>query len=299
MKEKPAITVVIPTHNRPELVSGAIESVLEQIWQDFEIIVIDDGLEKRARSMVETFNDERIHYIEHQENKGCSAAKNTGMQNAQGKYIAILDDDDRWYPQKLEKQYQALEEVGRDVGFSFTAVIEEFENRQGRTQVPEGVGDYLDFALCRFSGLIDSAMVYRREVFETVGGLDETYPTHTGAEYAIRVARAFKGVGINEPLVWRDMRQEYEHMGSDIQKRIRGRGMLLEQYCEEFEKRPAYLAKHLTQLARFYRDVGEYKKARENIKKALSYGFSFKRVLQYLMLLGGGAGYKIFYIFWK
>lgn len=275
----PTVSVLIATCNRPEQLSRAIQSVLEQTYQEFEIIVVDDGLEKRAEDVVAQFVDERIIYIKHEKNKGCSAAKNTGIREARGIYIAILDDDDKWLSEKLEKQIAALEKSPEDVGFCFTGATEEFSDRTAHTQVPEGVDDYTEFALRTFSGMIDSAMVYKKEVFDTVGGLDESYPTHTGAEFVIRVAKQFRGVGINEPLVWRDMRGEYTHMGSSIHNRIKGREMLLAQYGEEFKEYPHFLAKHLEQLGRFYRDVGEYRNAQSTFFKAFRLQPRIKRLL--------------------
>ena len=88
------VSVIIPTHNRPEYVGRAIKSVLNQTYQDFEIIVVDDGLEKRAEPVINKITDSRIKYIKHEQEKGGSAARNTGIRAAQGEYIAFLDNDD-------------------------------------------------------------------------------------------------------------------------------------------------------------------------------------------------------------
>lgn len=275
------------------MLKRAIESVLAQTFQDFEIVVVDDGLKERAKQIVDELGDRRVRYIAHSENKGCSAAKNTGINNARGRYVAILDDDDMFLPEKLKRQVAALEAAPADVGFSFTAGWERFDDRETRTNVPEGVGDYFDFALRKFSGLIDSSMMYKREVFQKVGGLDESYPTHTGAEIAIRVSSVFRGVGINIPLIWRDVRSSFEHMASSTHKRIKGREMILAQYAAEFAKRPRYLAKHLKRLSDFYRDIGDYGKAREVLRRALHTDLRLRYLLAYFGLLCGGLGYRL------
>ena len=80
----PLVSVIIPTYNRPDFVGKAIQSVLNQMFQDFEILVVDDGTKVRAKKVVEAFKDPRIRYIIHETNKGCAAAKNTGAQHARG-----------------------------------------------------------------------------------------------------------------------------------------------------------------------------------------------------------------------
>lgn len=292
MEKAPLVTVVIPTYNRLDLLPNAVDSVLKQTFQDFEIIVVDDGMEKRAREVVECYKDKRIRYIKHATSKGCSGAKNTGIKNAHGRYIAFLDDDDTWMPEKLKIQATILSDTPEDVGFSFTAALEVFDNREATTDVPEGIGDYFDFGLRRFSGMIASSLMFKGEVFEKVGYLDEAFPTHTDIELLLRVTQKYRGVGINKPLVRRAMQSGHMQMGSNIKNRIRGREMLLERYHEEFARRPLFLAKHLTQLGMFYRTIGEYGKAREVFKKALSLNFRFLRLAHYLSMFFGARMYR-------
>src|SRR3989344_9216027 len=100
----PKISVIIPTHNRPELLKKAVGSVLSQTYKDLEVIVVDDCMEKRADSVIKEFNDSRIKHIQHQEEKGGSAARNTGIRASSGEFIAFLDDDDEGVPGKIEIQ---------------------------------------------------------------------------------------------------------------------------------------------------------------------------------------------------
>lgn len=102
------VSAIIPTHNRQELVTEAIQSVLAQSYRDFEIIVVDDGSTDSTRSVVQAFTDPRLRYI-HQENAGLAAARNTGIRAARGDFVAFLDDDDVWFPEKLSWQVTVLQ----------------------------------------------------------------------------------------------------------------------------------------------------------------------------------------------
>jgi len=98
------VSVIIPTYNRAHLVGRAIRSVLNQTYQDFEIIVVDDCSTDNTEEIVKGFNDHRIRYMRHDRNRGGSAARNTGIKASQGKYIAFLDSDDEWLLKKAESR---------------------------------------------------------------------------------------------------------------------------------------------------------------------------------------------------
>ena len=102
--KQPVVSVVIPTYNRAELVLRAINSVLGQTYQNLEIVVVDDYSQDNTEEVVTAIKDKRINYHRHDSNQGGSAARNTGIEQARGQYIAFLDSDDVWLSQKLELQ---------------------------------------------------------------------------------------------------------------------------------------------------------------------------------------------------
>ena len=106
MKKNPTVSVVIPTYNRAPLIGRSIKSVLNQTYQDFEIIIVDDASTDNTKEVVSNFNDERIRYIQHEENKGEAAARNTGIKATRCDYIAPQDSDDEWIPEKLSTQIE-------------------------------------------------------------------------------------------------------------------------------------------------------------------------------------------------
>ncbi|HTT97994.1 MAG TPA: glycosyltransferase [Rhizomicrobium sp.] len=113
----PLFSVVIPVYNRADVVGDAIRSVLAQTCQDFEIVVVDDGSHDNPRPIIEAFNDPRIHFYA-QANGGGGAARNKGIDLAQGKFIAFLDSDDVYLPEHLETMRRLLDGTARTVGYA-------------------------------------------------------------------------------------------------------------------------------------------------------------------------------------
>lgn len=102
------MSVILPTFNRSSVLPRAIDSVLNQTLNDLELIIVDDGSTDETQTVIEAYEDERIQYIEHSTNMGVSQARNTGLRASRGEYVAFLDSDDTWLPQKLERQVTHL-----------------------------------------------------------------------------------------------------------------------------------------------------------------------------------------------
>lgn len=117
------ISVVIPTHNRADLLSRAIVSVMNQTYKDIEIVVVSDGSTDNTKNVVEKFarDDARIRFIEYFPAKGGNIARNIGIEHSVGEYLAFLDDDDEWTPRKLEKQLNVLKNDSQ-IGLVYTGV---------------------------------------------------------------------------------------------------------------------------------------------------------------------------------
>lgn len=113
----PFFSVVVPVYNRAAVLGDAIASVRAQSFQDFEIVVVDDGSDDNPRAVVETFNDPRIRFIR-QNNAGGGAARNAGIDHAHGRFIAFLDSDDMFLPEHLERMHRLLENTSDLVGYA-------------------------------------------------------------------------------------------------------------------------------------------------------------------------------------
>ena len=117
----PTVSVIIPTLNRAQLVHRAIQSVLKQTYEDLELIVVDDGSTDDLAGSLSRIEDPRFRLVSHAENRGPAAARNTGISEALGQYVAFLDSDDYWLPNKLEVQLEFMRSSDEGIRLSCTA----------------------------------------------------------------------------------------------------------------------------------------------------------------------------------
>lgn len=163
------VSVVISIYNMERYVAAAIRSVLEQTYSRFELLLVDDGSTDSSLEQCRRFKDSRIRLIR-QKNRGAAGAKNTGLRCAQGDYVALLDADDLWMPQKLEKHVAHLERdqtVG--LSFSYSAMIDAAGRPLGLRQIPRKLTNITPaYVLCRNPVGNGSSPVIRRETMEAI-----------------------------------------------------------------------------------------------------------------------------------
>ena len=199
----PSVSVIIPTYQRPHLVSQTIESVLAQTYTDYEIIVVNDGSTDNTKEVLASFGD-KITVI-NQENQGVAAARNTGIMAARGRYIAFLDHDDLWQPNKLKKQIACLEShpnfglVYSDM-FYFNDVGLFPDTYAKLYPVPPVQHCWTLFV--RNTIPTCSVVVVRRECLDDVGLFDETMPPCDDYDLWLRLIEKWPICFINEPLVY-------------------------------------------------------------------------------------------------
>lgn len=169
----PKVSVIIPTYNAEKYIAETINSVVGQTFQDFEILVVDDGSPDKSVEICQQFADPRIKIIR-QANRGLPGARNTGIRHAEGEFIAFLDADDVWCPEKLQKHVQHLDNAPQvGISFSYSAFINEVGALTGLCQKPKKLRDITPgYVLCRNPVGNGSAAVIRRAVFEEIKYLD-------------------------------------------------------------------------------------------------------------------------------
>ena len=193
----PTFSVIIPTYNRAHTLPRAIESVLNQTLQDFELIVVDDGSTDDTKRIANYYP---VIYI-YQENSGVSAARNMGIKAARGKYIAFLDSDDEWKKEKLATQYRFFQD-NPDFLIHQTDEIwirnGKFLNKKRYHQKKEGNIFYNSLHLCLIS---PSAVAIKKELFEEVGLFREDFEVCEDYELWLRVTRRYPVGYTPKPLV--------------------------------------------------------------------------------------------------
>ncbi len=195
----PGVSVVITTYDRAERLRQALESVAAQTYRDFEVIVVDDGSTDHTRQIAESFSGRvpSLRYVR-QVNGGQSKALNTGIRMARGEYLAFLDDDDVWVPQKLARQVPMLE-IDPGIGLVYSAVVCTRNGAPLRRQ-PEQPGWTLREMVERICFVHGSSVVARRECFDHAGMFDETMPRVKDFDMWLRIARHYRLGFVDEAL---------------------------------------------------------------------------------------------------
>jgi glycosyltransferase involved in cell wall biosynthesis len=257
------VSVIIPTHNRAESLGSAITSVLNQTFQDFEIIIIDDASKDHTREVITNFNDTRIKVIHNQGSKGAAGSRNIGIMNASHEYIAFLDDDDEWLPEKLKMQIRLLDSSPPEVGGVCT----------GRFEVDKIGGGVLSIYnpemshLSKGNFITTSSVLLRRECFEKCGLFDENMPTSSDYDMWIRISKKFSFKIINNTLV-----NYYIHENSltfNNEKKIRGLEILFEKHDDFFKEDYKEYSRQYLILGVCYCFKGELQKGRKAFRKAI------------------------------
>lgn len=199
----PTVSVVIPVYNGENYLRLAIESVLHQTFQDFEIIVIDDGSKDSTPDIAQSFGD-RVRYVR-QENAGVAAAVNHGIRLARGRYFAWLSHDDLWAPEKLSAQLEALQRVdGPAVCYTDIKLIDGEGKAFDEKELPLPNRNDLVRAILRLEPVLYAAysLVFELRCFEQVGLYDLKKRHTQDADMLLRLARSFPFVRVPEKLTF-------------------------------------------------------------------------------------------------
>ena len=190
MKQK--VSVIIPTYKSGETLIRAVDSVLNQSYQNFQVIVVDDNnpdseYRLRTEKLMEKYsNEERVIYLKHKENKNGSAARNTAFAYSSGDYIAFLDDDDFFLPTKLAHQVNFLNQYN-EFGGCYCWRLDKGENVCGTYE-----GDFSYELLALEFTPYTSAIMIRRECYEALHGFDESFRRHQDFEFLLRFFEKYK-----------------------------------------------------------------------------------------------------------
>lgn len=203
------ITVVIPAFNREKTILKCLESAVNQTYEPQEVLVIDDGSSDHTRELVLTFTSDKVRLL-CQEHKGAQAARNAGIKNAKGNYIAFLDSDDEWVCDKLEKQAAVLKEKPDAVVYTNCYVVRGAARSVWNTP---GTSGRVYEELLQHPGPMFQGMTVSRKALADVGLLDEKVPAYQEWDTSIRLAEKYEMIHMEEPLFYYNL-----HDGETISK---------------------------------------------------------------------------------
>ena len=298
MSSRPLVSVVIPTYNRDLQTIAAMKSVLAQTYPNIEIIVVDDGTTNGSDLTIQQFISQetneghQISFIR-QANQGASVARNTGILNARGEFIAFLDSDDSWEPEKLEYQIQALERFKDDCGVCFTDArlvnnsgmdVSSFHTHGRNYKEIMGVDRNASQLLAEsFSGFWVSSLVVRAEIARRIGGFSRDISFVEDRDFHFRLSLV-TGIGyVNKQLIRTD--RTPSPAGSSIRPwdkvevQFRQQEKMLEKWLNMVPPLPPELHRTVERTlgalyshwANWYLENGCYEQAREAVSRALEH----------------------------
>lgn len=279
------VSVVIPTYNRAALIERSVKSALAQSHRDVEVVVIDDASTDETVSVLATIDDPRLRVIELERNGGQCKARNRGVREAQGRYVAFLDSDDEWLPTKVARQLERFE-AGDRPGVTYTGMwVDDGTSRNDVLARVEGESfeEFLTLpGPITTTGLMVDAEMVREEL-----SFDETIGCAVEGDLLIRISRDHVVGRVPEPLYVRYLHGG-EQISSETRCYARARRQILDKYADDFRQRPRLAAACMFRLALTERKVGDYTQARRTVLEAARVdptNLRFK-VLSFLASLG-------------
>ncbi len=198
------VSVIVLTFNRAQLVTETIDSILNQTFGDFELIVVDNESLDNTEEIIGSYTDERIRYFRNQNNGVLAVNRNYGIRVANGEYVAFCDDDDIWMPEKLEKEVLEIEKDSQ-IGLVCTNAVNFDTEGEHGNRIKDHPGDkYFTFeSLIWGNRVIGSTALARKDVIEAVGMLDEDPLISPSDDYELwlRIAKRYRIKYIDQPLI--------------------------------------------------------------------------------------------------
>ena len=262
----PKVSIILPTYNRAKFIVETIESIRNQTYPDWELLILDDGSDDNTEELITCFKDERIQFHQMGRMGIVGKMKNMGLERVSGELIAFIDSDDLWAVTKLEKQVAALQQYP-EAGFCITGgynfrkpeePIDYFYKQK------EGIRYDNFFIDCFQSGVAGytQALMVRKKCLAVTGNFIEE-GLFSDAEFIIRLAHQFKAVILFEPLFYRRLHETNES-SSNWEKGYAEGIMLIQSYKNELPSKIAHTA-----LFRLYMNFGEDCLLHKERKKAI------------------------------
>jgi len=284
------VSAIIPTYDRPQHLAGAIDSVLAQTYPDIEVVVVDDGSETPyAQETVAEYPDS-VRCLVHEGNRGLSAARNTGINAAEGEYVAFLDDDDRWEPTKIERQVAALDGSPEAALATCPLAAVDPDGTVLRCEGSKPDGDLSDAILVRNVVGSPSRVLVRADCFETIAPFDESLPTKQDWDLYIRLCQHWEVACVDEHLCRRVV---HASMSTDPDAAREDNKRVIDKHESLIRERGLWdrtMAAYYANVGRTYVENDDMGSAREYLRRSLAHRFQPWHAGMYLLTFLGPTG---------
>jgi len=266
MKKQSLVSVIIPTYNREKCIRRAIESVLDQTYQNVELIVVDDGSTDNTKEILEPFiKSGKIKYF-YQPNRGPATARNLGIKNSKGEFIALLDSDDEWLPEKLEKQI-GLFQNSKDEKLGFVGCniifINEITNKTIEYKIPR-YKNFFRFLLSEFMWPPQlSTIITKKQIIEEVGLFDEKVWFGEDLDMWIRIAKKYNFDFVLDCLTKIHLHPTSLSFTTKPYKITKSYDYITQKYKQDYQRFPKIYSTRLRLLGSLYYRAGDVEKGRK------------------------------------
>jgi len=297
----PLITAIITTFNRAQFLEKAVKSILTQTFENFELLVLDNSSTDNTQEIVKGFNDKRIKYIKHKP-IGISAARNLGVKKASGEFIAFLDDDDEWLPNKLQNQIDIFKKNKLDAALVYGGFVWINEkNKIIGKHLPALRGYILKELLSQkdyFTGSASNPMI-RKSVFKNIGYYNKNVLTGEDWEFYLRLSQKFK-IDFTNKFVVKIKQHSGSRLGDKLLEAAELELLVLKNYSEIFKNNPRLKSLYLQKIGGKFCRISQPQKGRIYLKKAIRvYPLNYLAYGQYLLSFLGDSCYKTAHKFYR
>jgi len=267
------VSIVIPAYNRSKYIERAVKSILNQTYENFEVIIVDDHSSDNTLEIANALvaNDQRITVLRHDRNMGAQAARNSGIKAAKGSWIAFLDSDDEWLADSLTERYKAAIEQVAQVVHSECYVVRHPENIRKPFGVPPLSGRVFDKLLDK-PGPIFPALLVRKAALESIGYLDEEIPSFQEWDTSIRLAAHYSFAFVPQPTFIYHCHSD-ETISKDRHREALGYEIIIRNHKEAIRNMLGRkgIGRHYEAIGNLYRNAGKMGTSRSFFMKALIY----------------------------
>lgn len=259
----PEVSVIIPVHNREGLISRAVQSILDQTFQDFEIVIVDDHSTDKTRDEIRKIKDARIRVFSHEQNRGAQAARNTGIEKSRGRWITFLDSDDLYLVNSIEIRLKCAKEQGVNAVHSEGLVLNIGEKLPKLRRIPKMQGNIYK-ELLRCPGPAFPTLLISRDTLKSIGKLNESLPAYQEWDTCLRLAKN-NSFGFVESPTFLYNRQGAISISKNAGKSADGYIQIFNDYKDEIIKNcgKEALGSHSLRISYFLMRAGRNKEARE------------------------------------